>query len=493
MMKRIFSLLLLVILTITVACTANEPPTTEAPGTTAAPASETTGVTEAETTIPNVNGYPVPQIQAQDYTGKNFNILGLEKTTDFLYREFVYDDEMGAVINDAIFKRNNIIQNKYGITITQTDTQIHSPGLQMLQTSVLSRIDEYQAAAISTYLMMQEAQNGHLTELSDLPYVDTDAPWFYDTIQKNLSIGGKEYLLANYTNMRIYDSSVLMYYSKNVAEKLELNDFDQLALDGKWTFDKLREYCTMYGRDVNNDGSLTAEDETGLITHNGYILSFFVGMGGEFVKKDAEDIPVYLGIDEKNEKILSDVLTFLFKEPDSRHGESGKMEGFLAQFAEDRALFTAGNIYYQRTLSDNEVSYGVLPYPKFDLSQDRYYVHTHSTHSSVIGVPTTNQNLEMTGKILADLSYLSYEYIYPAHVEKTMQYRYAADETATKLLQMTFDSLVLEMSTALNLKCDSLLRQLGSRRMTGFTSVFDSVKNANLELIRKYVDGFSAG
>jgi len=446
---------------------------------------------EAETTIPNVDDYPIPQIPAKDYDGAIFHILGLGVGPFFPYREFSYDENSADVINDAVFKRNMTLKEKYNLEIMQEDTAEHSPGLLQFQQAVLAGSNEYQAASFSLYLMMIAAQNAQLVNLAELPYIDTSAPWYYRNIQKSLSIGGQEYLMTSYANMRIYDSSVLMYYNRNVAKELRLTGLEQTALDGKWTWDRFREYCTLYGQDLDSNGMIDERDRVGLIAHNGYILAFFVGMGGCFVEKNEENLPVYIGINEKNEKILSQLLTFLFTEPDSRHGESGKMTGYADQFVENRALFTAGNVYYQRTLLGAGADFGVLPYPKADEDQTDYYVHTHYSMSAALGVPITADDLTMCGSVLSDLIYLSYAYIYPAHVEKTMQYRYAADEAATKVLQMTFDSLTVELSTALNLRCDTTLRQLGARRMTQFVSSFEAIKSVSEETVRKYAENFS--
>ena len=494
-MKKLISLTLALLMLFTAIACSQGDPVVDSPDTTAAPKEETPVITtEAETTVPNVDGFPIPQIPAADYSGFSdgtFDVLGLEEANFYPYNEFAIEEQTGDLVKDAIFKRNRLIKEKYNIDIVFHPTKEHSTGLQALQTAVLADSDEYQASAISLYQMMTSARTGMLYNLSDIPYIDTSAPWYYQSIQDSLSIGGEEFLMTSYLNMRIYDSSVLMYYSHKIAENLQLGDLDQLALDGKWTWEKLKQYCAMFGRDVDNDGKYGEADEVGLIAHNGYILSFFNGMGGRFVQKNNEDIPVYVGIDEKNEKLLSELLPFLFTEPDSLHGASSDLPFYATTFVEDRALFTAGNVFYQRDLSGRGADdYGVLPFPKADETQDRYYVHTHSSSASALGVPTPNKDIAPIGAILADLIYLSYEHIYPAHIEKTQHYRYATDANATKILQLTFNSLCLELSTALNLSMDTTLRALGQRKISTFASYFDAKKSADMALIDKYVENF---
>ncbi len=99
----------------------------------------------------------------------------------------------------------------------------------------------------------------------------------------------------------------------------------------------------------------------------------------------------------------------------------------------------------------------------------------------------------MTTAVLEDMMYLSYQYIYPAHIEKTMQLRFATDENSTKILRTMFDSLRIELSTALDLSCDSLLRTFGQFRTTAFASSFKSSEEKNANSLAKYVAGFTTG
>ena len=82
---------------------------------------------------------------------------------------------------------------------------------------------------------------------------------------------------------------------------------------------------------------------------------------------------------------------------------------------------------------------------------------------------------------------------YPAHIEKTMQLRFATDENSTEILKIMFDALRIELSTALDLSCDTLLRTFGQMRVTAFASSFKSSNEKNAATLEKYVSGFTEG
>ena len=456
--------------------------------TTAAPVSaETTAPAETE---PAETEYPAPQIDA-DFKGQTISILSFEPRAEFNYCEISYGDNTGDVINDAIFKRNNQIIEKYGIEIKNTQMAQNKSTAQTFNNAILADTNEFHFGVLRIADVMASASNGYLVNLADCSYIDPDAPWYYQNLRKELSIGGQEYILTGYLNMRIFDSVGSIFYNKDVVEKYQLGNLNQLVFDGEWTLDKFAELCAKVGNDLNNDGKIDETDEVGMISHPGGILNFFVGAGGAFVAKDAEDIPQYIGIDDRNSDLLNKVLNILYSEPGSLHQIYSAYKNYNSAFNEDRALFLNNCLYAMLELAAVSPDFGVLPPPKYDASQQYYAVHTHSNLGTAIGIPNNNRDMDMTCAIVEEMMYWSYKYIYPAHVEKTMQIRYASDEESTRILELMFDSICLEMSTALSLKCDTNLRNLGNVHSFDIVSTFKSTEEADRKKIETYVNAFT--
>ncbi len=492
-MKKIIALCLVSLMLLSVLAACGGETTPPASVTTASPV-DTTAPTESgdASTEPTETEYPAPQIAAVDYSGKSIRILANEPvTTSFNYSEIEYTDEMGDVVNDAIFKRNAQITEKYKITIETTYASTGG-GPAALTKAINAGNDDFHFASIRIRDIMSHAAQGLMTNIDDAAPIDLDAPWYYQQLQDALSIGGEDYMLTGYLNMRIFDSAPALYYNKAVVDKHQLENFYDLVFSGDWTLDKFFEICAKVGNDVNNDGKIDITDEVGLTAHPGGILNFVVGANADFVTKDANDIPVYSGITERNEAVLNKILTNLYTAPASLHMEYAQFNGqFTTGFNENRSLFLLNCLYEMQFLAANGTDFGVLPLPKADKAQEGYRIHTHSSLGTAIGIPFNNTELDMTAKILEDMMYLSYKYIYPAHIEKTMQLRYATDEESTEILKLMFNSLCIEMSTALGLTCDSHLRTLGNIHSTGIVPVFKTTFNQNTASVDKYVSGFT--
>ncbi|MBQ3126229.1 MAG: hypothetical protein IJC15_04090, partial [Clostridia bacterium] len=90
-----------------------------------------------------------------------------------------------------------------------------------------------------------------------------------------------------------------------------------------------------------------------------------------------------------------------------------------------------------------------------------------------------------------DMMYLSHKIIYPAHIEKAMQMRYSPEEDSTEMLKLLFGSLCIEMSTALNLKIDTQLRNMGTTKAGNFASVFAGIKSSDEKTLETYVATFT--
>ncbi len=489
----------LVLLMCTAVFAACGTPTPSVTDTTAGTADTTVPVdtTVPAETEPEETAYPGPVIE-EDLNGKTIRILVSEPRTgsggDFPYSEVYYDSEAGDIINDAIFKRNAQITEKYGVTIEGIDAPNGVNGLHTLERGINAGNDDYHAVTIAIRYLMNAAQRGLLANVSELPYLDPEAPWYYQKIRDQLSIAEAEYLLVGYFNMRAFDTMSFMAYNKPMVERYSLGDLNQLALDGKWTLDAMREMATKVAIDVDNDGKVDGNvDETGIISHSGYILTFFIGMGGTFVDKDAEGLPYYVGLDEKNERLLSTITDFLYSEPASLHALSTdpKLIFESSPFVANRQLFAPMLVYGMRELSEDGADYGILPFPKADELQENYISPIHSGHASGIAIPNNNSDIDSTAAVVAELMHYSYEIIYPAHVQRAMELRYSPEENSTEMLRMLFGTLCVEMSTAMELSVDSQLRTMGGMHLNNFAAVFKSLAKSNTTLVENYVKGFT--
>ena len=86
-----------------------------------------------------------------------------------------------------------------------------------------------------------------------------------------------------------------------------------------------------------------------------------------------------------------------------------------------------------------EADFGVLPPPKYDEAQDRYYSIIIDPFMQMI--PITAKNAERTGNILDVLAAASHDTVVDAYVNVTLSGKVARDADTVRMLRLVFDDL----------------------------------------------------
>jgi hypothetical protein len=89
------------------------------------------------------------------------------------------------------------------------------------------------------------------------------------------------------------------------------------------------------------------------------------------------------------------------------------------------------------------VDYGLLPYPKYNEEQERYY-DTILRRYTVAAVPTTAKKPDYSALILEALASEGYSNILPKYYEIALKDKYIRDEASSKVLDLIRSSLWLE-------------------------------------------------
>ena len=109
-------------------------------------------------------------------------------------------------------------------------------------------------------------------------------------------------------------------------------------------------------------------------------------------------------------------------------------------FTEGRALFFQAPLRYAELMRTSEVDFGMVPFPKYDANQDRYYT-TVVDDLSVFCVPVSIKDLSYSGLILDALCRESSELVIPKYYDQALKYKYARDNESEEMLNVARDSI----------------------------------------------------
>ena len=192
-----------------------------------------------------------------DFNGEVFNIL---QRTEWNY-EFLAESENGDVVNDAVYKRNLVVEERFNVKLNAVDVMggwnEQDIFLKKVRNSVSAGDDEFQLLAGYAAYMPKLQTGGYLINLRELPYVDFDKPWWSKDLKDNFTINGKMFFTTGDLSLSLWEDILAIYFNKQMIADYAAENPYELVRAGKWTIDKLSEMCRNvyregYGREREN-------------------------------------------------------------------------------------------------------------------------------------------------------------------------------------------------------------------------------------------------
>ncbi|GHV14016.1 hypothetical protein FACS1894219_09580 [Clostridia bacterium] len=397
--------------------------------------------------------HDVPDIDFEGYDFKSVVRSGdIYWSTVDVYAEI----ENADPINDAVYRRNKILEDKFNITISEIRQQDNI--MPYVQKLILSGSDDFDVF----YPTMNDAgtlvQQGLLNNLYDIQYLSFDKPWWNKTTNDSLSIGNKLYAAAGDITTMANDATWTVLFNKALLRDYGLTNPYDLVKAGKWTLDVLHENSKIATKDLNSDGVLEPEDQWGTIGQHETAYSLFAGTGQKIAEKNEEDLPVLSFNSERTIAALTKVIDFLsddfaqIKADDAKNSKYTNVWVDISNkgFSESRALYMVTNFEMAKTLRNMDADFGMLPLPKFDENQEMYYSTMQYNNATALCVPVTAANPNRTGAILEAWAAESVTTLTVAYYEKTLKGKVSRDDESAEMLDLIFSSRVIDSGMFFN-------------------------------------------
>ncbi len=427
-----------------------------------------------------------PNLEAKDYGGYEFTIISYKPDgTAISNANFFAEEITGESINDAIFERNLKIENKYGITINSILSPV-SECINAVKSSVLSGDDDYDLAEFGLLPSFSAGLNGLLYNVNDLPNIDTSMPWWNQNSITETKVNGKNYFLIGCSDLVAFDSLGVLFFNKELAAENKIDDLYQIVYDGKWTYDKMLEYCLKVSRDLDGNSVFDEKDMYGLAINSYAALTFTYGAGTRFV--DPETLK--FGFSEK----FIDFFEKLCKLPldnSVMYGENygtNRVTYMKSAFEENRVLFYNEMLNRTSMLRNMEKDFGILPMPKSDESQEEYTSFCHQTSSASIIVPLTASDVDRTSRILEDMTYESMLSVYPTYIETNVKTKYLRDEDSPKMVDIIINGIHFDITMVSGSSLPNDLRSMLTSSSTAIASTLASKKQSYDEQLAQLLD-----
>ena len=386
---------------------------------------------------------PPPELPDINLQGANFVVV----TNDYSIpiwsqRDFGAESETGDTINDAVYKRNSLVDDKFNCKVTENKVNDLAGLVKKLVKAGDNAVD---AATVRLRSLSDLATSNNLAEFKHLTHIDLEKPWWDSNCVKDLSIAHKVFGVASDMTLMDKDSTTAMVFNKKMQADYGIENLYKLVDEGKWTLDKLLEMCKLVSIDVDGNGKFDDKDAYGFLYQRDTMTSFLSGCG-EFVgAKDENDLPILILNTPKALEVLDKLYDILYDERYCFHvmkffdpTSIGFTDGMNMMFQDDRGLFMWIRMADVENLRTMDTDFGILPIPKYNEKQEIYLQTVNPYVGVVTSIPQCAGSFEVSSAVVEYMSYQSKYVLQPAYYEVVLNNKIARDEESSKMLDIIF-------------------------------------------------------
>ena len=402
--------------------------------------------TESDEDGPQEPQFALELPEGVNYGGYEFKVLtrGDEMHQYPLHsRDIIAEEETGEPINDAVYKRNIIVEDLLNVKITMIalDEGDETRPNQAVKKAVAAGDDIYDLLMTHEIYSAPTAQSGYLMNMANIPYIDFSKPWWCKSATDDLSFGNKIFLALSDFSISSNDHAYIVLFNKNLHQEYALENLYESVKAGSWTFDKMYDLIKDVSKDLDGDGKMTDVDLYGLILGGGQ-LNFFYAGGNTVMKKDENNIPYYDILTERSILTFEKAFDICIGEHTYAFSDWNDKK-VPPTFAGGHGLLMTTQIGIVPQLRDMDVDFGILPYPKLDERQEKYAEYVDG-HAQLMAIPITVQDTEKVGVITEALSYYARVYVVPAYYDINLKTKFSRDAESSEMLDIVMEGRVFD-------------------------------------------------
>ncbi|MHC1696072.1 MAG: ABC transporter substrate-binding protein [Eubacteriales bacterium] len=443
--------------------------------TTAAPDGSTAGQSTAS------EGEISDDLPAMDLNGLQFNILC---RTEIDY-EMSSDGETGEVINDAVYRRNRTVEDRFNVKLNFIKEKGNWDSLDGFLKKVRSSVQAGDGAfdLIAGYeaYFIRTGFEGLMTDLNSLDYLDFSKPWWTKDFQKELTIDGKLYHNTGDLSLSLWENIYVIFFNKKMIQDYGVENPYEMVKSGKWTLGKLDEISRTVTSDLDGDGKNSKEDIHGYATETGNLVDLFhAAFDMPTTTRDDNGLPVISLNTPKMVEIYEKLYSFLYENP----GVWAQPESIwtadnplIDQFTQDKVMFLPDCLGNAQGLRNMNTDFGIIPLPKWDEAQELYKTQSQNGFS-IFGIPVDVKDANVSALMLEALTAESYRTVIPAYYDQALKNKFSRDDESEEMMDIARDNLVFNFGYMHCSDIDGMpalkLRELMTAKNKNFTSMYEA-------------------
>ena len=399
--------------------------------------------TEAVTEVDHTYDDALPEL---DFGGAAF-IINSKSQDEASWVNTVMDTKTmnGDLINDAIFNRNRKLEERFNFVFDNPACE--GDRTTYARKAIMAGSDEFDVFMMTDRDALSLSAEGVLIPYDEMEYMDFSRPYWSQSLNQALTIGGVRYFAYGDFNLSPYDYTHMLVFNKQLAAAYDLGSLYDLVLSGKWTYDAYEKLTKAVTHDVDGDGQMGENDCYGLLSQTKQVLpGFWIGAGVLSIEKNEADIPAFLlAEDEVFANVIDRIFSMTYDNDTYFRNSANRNDDTLCQtmFMDERGLFYDTTFKLITNLREMDADFGIMPYPKWNEEQESYRSRVEGGDFAI--VPVTNTKLEMTGALLEAMSSESAKQLIPVYYEIALKTKTSRDAESEEMLEIIYRNRVYDL------------------------------------------------
>ena len=380
---------------------------------------ESASDTEADEIETDENGYQKDDLDGLDFDGKEIKVLAC---SDSIYEELgLTAEQMNETkLNRALYLRDMKVKTRLDVKVlyhfTSRDDMVKEA--EVLETE--GGVDLYAPySRLSASLMMR----GYTKNLLDVPNLDLTAPWWAQDLIDKVTIHDRLYVASGDISPSLLAQTFIICYNKDLFEtvkndklaKYDAESLYEMVNEGTWTLDAMMEIAKGVG--FGTEDGKDADDIYGFTVDPINVDCFYQGAGLKVLDYNPDGsvkVSEDLG-SAKTHGLVEDLVEFFDSADVFAPGYDDPNRNVQIQsFYQGNTLFNVNCMVYVPIMVNKGVNVGILPIPKYDTEQERYYDITGFAYLVwSVSRGTTDESLEAAGAVMECMASEGYRTVTP--------------------------------------------------------------------------------
>lgn len=435
MKKQITLILLAAVLASTFACEGRQNDVTD---------ETTAGDTTSEVTTELTDG--LPDKNMEDFT---FNIHhSTQASMSWVNLELNAEAENGEYLNDAIYKRNQYIEERFKCNLNITEAH-WDDNASNFRSIVMAGDNPYDIFFIYGNRVMGNLDS--IADFNNIPHINLEKDWWNPLATSAYNVGGKQIAAAGNYTLSYLSSAGCFIYNKRIADELKTENMYDLVRNGGWTVDKFFEIARKGTRDLDGNGEYDENDQFGIISESAkaFYDSMIIGSDIHYLERDSDGYPAFtLKTNEKGISFFQKLVSVMKTDPYMYFDDSNDVNTATntIKFENGNGLFMRTRTNYISNYRNMKDDFGILPIPKYDEKQERYITNCGVGEIAVLPRSYDESRLDNVGILLEAMAFRSQQTVVPTYKEVLLQTKFTRDEDSGEMVDMIFKGIAFDLA-----------------------------------------------